>query len=80
MPEVDAASVVGGPVHTRRSHRFFGDKDEGMLRNAINATLTITPDRNARFSITNDRVGHLLPSGGNWVSVQLRATALPGAC
>ena len=26
-----------------------------------------------RFRITNDRVGHFLPSGGNWLSVKYRA-------
>ncbi len=44
-----------------------------MLARAVNATLDFTPDRQARFLITNDRVGHYFPSGGNWLSVLLEA-------
>lgn len=73
MPETNAPSVAGGPERRRRSHRFAADKDPGMLDRAVNASLTITPDRKALFRITNDRVGHLLPSGGNWLFVQFKA-------
>ncbi len=55
MPETSAASVAGGPDRSRRSHRFFGDKDPAMLEKAVNASLAITADRKARFRITNDR-------------------------
>jgi hypothetical protein len=78
MPETRAASVVAGPARSRRSHRFSGDKDAGMLEKAVNATLAITADREARFRITNDRVGHYLPSGGNWLSVQFKASDASG--
>jgi len=73
MPETSAASVAGGPDRPRRSHRFFGDKDTSMLERAVNASMAITADRKARFRITNDRVGHYFPSGGNWLSVQFKA-------
>ena len=79
MPEVKAASIVAGPERQRRSHSFVGDKDPSMLENAVNASLTITADRQARFLITNDRVGHFFPSGGNWVSVQLRVYDAAGS-
>lgn len=73
MPETSAASVTGAPERPRRSHGFFGDKDPAMLEKAVNASLAITADRKARFRITNDRVGHYLPSGGNWLSVEFKA-------
>lgn len=73
MPEVRAASVVEGPERPRRSHRFPADKDPAMLRKAVNASLDVTPDRRARLRIRNDRVGHYLPSGGNWLSVRFEA-------
>jgi len=50
-----------------------------MLENAVNASLTVTADRKARFRITNDRVGHFFPSGGNWVSVELRVFDAAGS-
>jgi hypothetical protein len=73
MPWVEAPVVAGGPPRPRRSHRFPADKDETLLARAVNASLEVAPDRLARFSITNDRVGHYLPSGGNWLSVRLEA-------
>jgi hypothetical protein len=78
MPRLEAAAVAGGPVRARRSHGFPADKDETMLALAVNATLEITPDRQARFRLTNDRVGHYFPSGGNWLSVRLEAHDLSG--
>jgi hypothetical protein len=73
MPMVEAPSVGDGPVRARRSHRFLGDKDDAMLRGAIHASLDIADHRVARFRIVNDRVGHPLPSGANFLTVQLRA-------
>jgi len=73
MPRVRAASVAGGPERLRRSHRFAADKDERMLREAVNPTLEIVAGREARLRITNDRVGHHLPSGGNFLSVRMIA-------
>ena len=73
MPPIRAASVAGGPERPRRSHRFPGDKDASLLKRAVHASLVITAERRARFLIVNDRVGHDLPSGGNWLSVRLRA-------
>lgn len=73
MPSTTAASTAGGPERTRRSHRFLGDKDPSLLEKAVHASLEITRDRKARFRITNDRVGHYFPSGGNWLSVKFRA-------
>ncbi len=73
MPRTRAASVTAGPERPRRSHRFAGDKDDSMLGRAVNASMAITADRTARFRITNDRVGHYFPSGGNWLSVQFKA-------
>lgn len=78
MPAVEAPSVAGGPARARRSHRFPADKDETLLAGALNATLDVTPDRRARFRITNDRVGHYFPSGGNWLSVRLEARDATG--
>lgn len=78
MPETEAASVAGGPVRRRRSHRFAADKDPAMLDQAVNATLTITADRTARLRIVNDKVGHFLPSGGNWLLVRFRASDASG--
>lgn len=73
MPEITAPSVAGGPPRARRSHRFLGDKDQSMLEKGLDASLEIGPDRKAHVRIVNDRVGHLYPSGGNWVSVRLTA-------
>ena len=73
MPEVEASTVAGGPPGRRRSHRFPADKDDAMLAQAVNATLAVTLDHRALFRIVNDRVGHHLPSGGNWISVRLQA-------
>ena len=78
MPMVDAPSVTGGPERRRRSHRFLADKDEGMLRNAMNATLEITGKGKAVFRMTNDRVGHHLPSGANSLVVHLKALDASG--
>jgi hypothetical protein len=44
----------------------------------VNATLSVTADRMARFRITNDGVGHSFPSGGNWLSVRHKATDASG--
>ncbi len=72
MPPVEAPSVTGGPARPRRSHRFFGDKEVEMLRRALNATIRITPEREAVVTIVNDRVGHSLPaSGTNWLLVRV---------
>lgn len=78
MPRVRAASVAGGPERLRRSHTFPGDKDESMLTKAVNASLDIVEGRVARLRITNDGVGHHLPSGGNWLSVRLTASDRSG--
>ena len=78
MPRVVAPSVAGGPERSRRSHRFLADKDDAMLRQAVHATLEMAPERKARFVIVNDRVGHHLPSGGNWLSVHLKASDASG--
>lgn len=78
MPPTTAAAVAGGPQRARRSHRFLGDKDPSLLARAVRGTLTITGDRKARFLLTNDQVGHHLPSGGNWLSVQFKAIAGDG--
>jgi hypothetical protein len=71
MPYTNAPSVTGGPMSRRRSHRFPADKDPSLLARAVNASLVLDGDRKALFRITNDRVGHFLPSGGNWLSLQL---------
>lgn len=73
MPPTTAASVTGGPQRLRRSHNFIADKQPSMLEKAVNASLAIGVDGRARFRLTNDRVGHYFPSGGNWLSVQLEA-------
>jgi hypothetical protein len=65
--------VVDGPARPRRSHRFPADKDEALMTRAVHASLDISPDRQAKFRIVNDRVGHHFPSGGNWLSVRLEA-------
>jgi nitrate/TMAO reductase-like tetraheme cytochrome c subunit len=78
MPETNGASVAGGPERRRRAHSFVGDKDPAMLERAVNASLAVTADRRARFRIRNDRVGHFLPSGGNWLSVELKALDASG--
>ena len=50
MPEVEAPLLMGGAPRKRRSHRFPGDKDEAMLRSALNASLEVTRDRRAVVS------------------------------
>lgn len=72
MPIVTAPSVAGGPDRRRRSHQFLADKDPAMLSKSVNASLKISGGK-ARFQITNDRVGHYFPSGGNWLTVTFRA-------
>jgi hypothetical protein len=78
MPGVEAPIVAGGPSRMRRSHRFPADKDEAMLASAVDAALEVTPERRVRLRLTNDRVGHHLPSGGNWLSVRLEAVDTAG--
>jgi hypothetical protein len=78
MPDIEAPSIAAGPLRSRRSHRFPADKDETLLALAVNATLAVTPDRRARFRLTNDRVGHYFPSGGNWLSVRLEVRNASG--
>jgi len=78
MPLVTAPSVTGGPARSRRSHRFPADKDDATLRDAVHASLELAGDGRARFVILNDRVGHHLPTGGNWLSVHLRALDASG--
>lgn len=78
MPETIGASVAGGPERRRRAHSFAGDKDPAMLERAVNASLTMTEDHRARFRIRNDRVGHFLPSGGNWLSVEFKVLDASG--
>jgi hypothetical protein len=73
MPNVEAQIVVDGPARPRRSHRFPADKDETLMTRAVHASLDVSPDRQAKFRIVNDRVGHHFPSGGNWLSVRLEA-------
>ena len=73
MPMLTAPSVRGGPQRVRRSHRFMADKDPATLIAAVNASLEIAAGRQARLRITNDRVAHHLPSGGNWLSVHFKA-------
>jgi len=73
MPKISAPSVTGGPARVRRSHRFAADKDDTMLTAAVHATLVIDANGSALFLMTNDRVGHAFPSGGNGVSVRLEA-------
>lgn len=74
MPEVIAPTVAGGAARRRRSHRFIGDKDEELLRQALNATITLTDGRRAVVRVTNDRVGHSFPASGmNWLFVRVQA-------
>lgn len=73
MPRVHAPSVAGGPERARRSHAFPADKDDELLRRSVDASLRTTGDGKAIFRIVNDRVGHHLPSGGNFISVRLEA-------
>lgn len=73
MSEVEAPIVSGGPPRRRRSHAFPGDKDLAMLQRAVNASLTISPDRRAVLRLVNDRVGHALPAAGtNSLRVEIR--------
>jgi hypothetical protein len=78
MQRVSAPSVAGGPPRARRSHVFAADKNDAMLTDAVHASLDVDGGGNARFRITNDRVGHYFPSGANWVSVHLRAIDASG--
>lgn len=77
MPMVRAASVAGGPERLRRSHSFAADKNDAMLAKAVHAALDVA-GATARLRITNDRVGHYFPSGGNWLTVELRAADRAG--
>jgi len=63
MPVVDAPVVADGPARRRRSHRFAGDKDPAMLRQALHAGIVVR-GQSAVVRITNDRVGHSLPASG----------------
>ncbi len=69
MPLVHAPSVAGGPARMRRSHLFLADKDMGMLKKAVEASMEVTPERAAVVRIRNRGAGHFLPSGGNWLLV-----------
>jgi hypothetical protein len=73
MPAIDAPAVAGGPNRPRHHHGFPADKDPEMLARAMNASLTVTADRQARLRIVNDRVGHDLPSGGNFLVIDFSA-------
>ncbi|MDH4259875.1 MAG: cytochrome c family protein [Gammaproteobacteria bacterium] len=64
MPEIRVPSVVDGPARTRRSHRFLGDKNEEMLKKALNASVVTTTDGKAMVRLVNDRVGHSFPAAG----------------
>jgi hypothetical protein len=64
MPEVQAPLVVDGPVQARRSHTFRADKDEDMLRQALNASLFFPDGKAAVVRIVNDRMGHAFPASG----------------
>lgn len=64
MPNIEAAVTMTGPPRLRRSHRFPGDKDIGMLRKALNASIEVSEDRRAIVRIVNDRVGHDFPASG----------------
>jgi len=80
MPEVEASSVAGGPARARRSHRFASDKDDAMLRSALNASIILDGARTAVVRIVNDRVGHDLPgSGMNELIVRVTARGADGA-
>jgi nitrate/TMAO reductase-like tetraheme cytochrome c subunit len=63
MPVVEAPVVTDGPRRRRRSHRFPGDKEPAMLRQALNAEIVVR-QRSAVVRVTNDRVGHSLPASG----------------
>lgn len=69
MPVVRAPSISGGPERLRRSHRFPADKELNMLRNAVEASMEVVPERGAVVRIKNRAAGHYLPSGGNWLLV-----------
>lgn len=78
MPEVEAPSVIGGAIRRRRSHRFVGDKDDDLLRSALNAAIVLD-GRKATVRLTNDRVGHSLPASGmNWLLVTVRVRDAAG--
>jgi hypothetical protein len=73
MPETEGPLVVDGPPQPRRSHAFLGDKDEQMLRKALNASILFPDEGTAVVRITNDRVGHSLPASGmNWLLVKVQ--------
>ncbi len=78
MPQVSAPSVAGGPSRLRRSHVFAADKSDAMLSKAVHASLDVPGGSKVRLRITNDRVGHYFPSGGNWLTVQFRAIGPTG--
>jgi hypothetical protein len=80
MPEVEAPSVAGGPVRTRRRHTFVADKDGTMLRQALHASIVLNGDRTAAVRIVNDRVGHAFPASGmNQLVVKVSARGANGA-
>jgi hypothetical protein len=64
MPEIRAPVVADGPARRRRSHEFLADKSDDTLRNALNASIVLTEDRQAVVRIVNDRVGHGFPAAG----------------
>lgn len=79
MPDVDAPSVANGPVRRRRSHRFAADKDDSMLRSALNAAIVFDGNRAAAVRIINNRVGHAFPgSGMNELIVKVTARGQGG--
>lgn len=72
MPEVEAPSVAGGPVRLRRTHRFLGDKDPTMLRQALDTSIMIGSKGKATVRITNTGAGHSFPAAGtNWFFVNV---------
>jgi hypothetical protein len=72
MPAVNAPAVAGGPVKLRRSHRFRGDKDQDMLREALETSITVHDGDRATVRITNNGAGHSVPAAGtNWLFVNV---------
>lgn len=79
MPEVEAAVVSGGPVKARRSHRFRGDKDPDMLRQALDTDISVRDDGSATVRITNSGAGHSVPAAGtNWLFVNVKVRDAEG--
>ena len=73
MPELEAPSIVGGPVRLRRSHRFLGDKNPEMLRQALDTSISVNDNDTATVRITNSGAGHSVPAAGtNWLFVNVR--------